>query len=192
MNRSLLAALVLAAVVTGGSARASIIETSTNVVPADNYAGPDSAMGTVFGTKTQGQTGTVSGQYVSPFPNNTSQYVAVQLGSAEYYYNSLYNTLSLVWGSPDSYNKIYLYNNGSQVGTISGDVIGSSSLSYFVTLTSSLDFNRVEFWSDRPAFEFSNVQVATVPIPAGVSLLAATLGVLGLFAMARRRANSLQ
>lgn len=188
MNRSLLAALVLAAVVTGGTARASIMETSTTVLPPDQY----NANFTTIGTVRKNQTGTVSGQYVSPFSNETSPYVSVQSGAAEYYFTGLYNTLSFVWGSPDAYNTVYLYNNGGQVGSISGDSIGSASLSYFVTLTSSLDFNRAEFFSDRAAFEFSNVQVAAVPIPAGVSLLAAALGVLGLFGMARRRANSLQ
>ena len=86
------------------------------------------------------------------------------------------SSLSLLWGSPDTYNRITLLNVvddpiegveivqeiGSVVPSVEGAVPASGTGAYLVSIVSSLDFNRVRVENTSntsPAFEFSNLIV---------------------------------
>ena len=98
--------------------------------------------------------------------------------------------LSLLWGSPDSYNELSFYLKGALQYSFNGsvDVNGGTPLNNgptsFVTV-SDLKFDEVRFFSNGDnAFEFANVDVAAIPVPAaGLMLLSA----IGGLAAARRR-----
>ncbi|MEO0370917.1 MAG: VPLPA-CTERM sorting domain-containing protein [Pseudomonadota bacterium] len=100
------------------------------------------------------------------------------------------DTLNLLWGSIDGYNSIEFFAGGSSLGVISnGDITPSSTEgagvgASYVSIFSDMAFDSVVFTSTSNAFEFGNVGVATVPLPAGVVLLGTALGGLGV---ARRR-----
>ena len=105
--------------------------------------------------------------------------------------------LSLVWGSPDSYNEIQFYSLGSLVASITGSSItGGIALGVdFVTLSLIGGvFDTVTFLSHgQNAFEFANIRwspndlVPEVPLPAGMMLLLS--GLTGLGFLARRRSK---
>lgn len=169
-----------------GAANASLIVSSTTTLPTDNYTPPTSIL--AGSNVVLNATGTSGG--ASPFADTTSKYVGIQSGTAEYYFGSPETTLSLVWGSPDAYNFLSFYSGGTQVGTLDGSSIGPASQSYFVTLTSTSPFDRVDFSSTNIAFELSNVSasnVSTVPLPASLPMFGAALFALCGFAWLKKR-----
>ena len=169
-----------------GAAHATLIVSSTTNLPADNYTPPTSIL---YGSNVVlGASGSSGG--ASPFADTTSKYVGIQSGTAEYYFGAPENTLSLVWGSPDAYNFVSLYNGGIQVGALNGSSIGQASQNYFTTLTSTSAFDRVDFSSDNIAFEISNVSasnVSAVPLPASLPMFGAALLALCGFAWLKKR-----
>jgi hypothetical protein len=173
----LLAAVAALGVMAGG-AHASTLVSSTTTLPADVFTPPNGGTtGTVLTP-----TGSVAFEYASPFSDDTSQYVAVQNGSATYDLTG--NTLSFVFGSPDTYNTIsFLDSNGNAFDTfVPGTGAGAgltAANSYFVTIRASGTFNAVEFSSTGPALEFSNVAVSNVPLPASAPMFGAALLALG-------------
>lgn len=177
-----LAAAAVLSLVAGG-AQASTITFITTDIPADNFTAPNSNTG---GTVTA--TGSVGGQFASPFGDDTSPYVAVQSGSATY--NLAGNSLSLVFGSPDSYNTISFVNSAGQVfdtftpGVGAGAALTTTS---FLTIRADGNFSSVQFSSGQPAFEFSNVSVSSVPLPASAPMFGAALLALGGLGYAAKR-----
>ena len=168
----LLASVALASLVSVGSAGATVIATYSPIVPVDHYVAPTSTTGTVF----LNETGTVSGKYKSPFSNGTSPYVAVEKGFATYAVATS-KSVSLVWGTPDSYNTVLFFSGTTLVGSITGSSIGpgNGTGNYFADLTSTASFDKIEFASTQPAFEFSNVTVSVVPLPTSLPLFGAAL-----------------
>jgi hypothetical protein len=121
--------------------------------------------------------------YKSPFSDTISPYVAVETGFAAYTSAKLGNQLSLVWGTPDKFNKILFFDGTSLVGSITGSSIGlgNGRGAYFATLKSSVAFNKVELVSPSASFEFSNVSISAVPLPASFPMLGGALLALAGF-----------
>lgn len=109
------------------------------------------------------------------------------------------NYLGLLWGSVDPVNKqdnrIVFYNYGSKVGEVSGSDIIAATLNIvpgdrgikgttYVNIT-GLVFNRAVFTSQQNAFEFDNLAVKPVPLPAAVWLFGSAL--VGLAGVGRRK-----
>lgn len=143
--------------------------------------------------------GSLSGQYRSPFENATPaqvggldwkdiQYWNVLGGSASTLsFTKNQDSLSFLWGSVDSYNAMEFYLDGSLVSTVTnsdflGEVIGVGAS--YISIT-DLIFDEVQFLSKSNSFEFSNITVSAIPLPAGGLLLLFGLG--GLVAAGRRR-----
>jgi hypothetical protein len=112
-------------------------------------------------------------------------------GSLTFTFAKFADAFSLVWGSPDDYNKLEFYNGTTLVDTVLGAAISPCCNSGQLNIPNSLVnistdawFNKVVFTSGQPAFEFANVSASEVPLPAGGLLL---LGGLGALAATRRR-----
>ena len=185
MKRIHLLAATAAICLAASGAQASTLLSSTTTLPADMFSAPTSQTG---GTLV-GVTGSVGGQYASPFGDNTSPYNAVQSGNAEYDFAGLFNRLSFVFGSPDGYNSISFLRNGATVDTFTTAGTSLSSLdNYLVTIGTTQRFDAVQFSSTSAALEFSNVSVSAVPLPASAPLFgAALLGLAGLGYAANRK-----
>ena len=112
--------------------------------------------------------------------------------------------LILLWGSIDAWNSLEFQRDGVSIGTIGGrDVQDAASWlissgdqgaagSAYVTIASSLEFNRVIARSTNPSFEFAAVvstRAADVPEPPALALFGGALAGLGA-ARARRPARS--
>ncbi|MBK0329175.1 VPLPA-CTERM sorting domain-containing protein [Rhodobacteraceae bacterium F11138] len=112
--------------------------------------------------------------------------------------SGLSSSISLLWGSPDSYNTLELYKGDNFVGSISGaefNIVAREAS--FVTITAddaSEYFDTVWFSSGNQnrginAFEFSNITaVSQVPLPASGLLLIGGLGALA--ARSRRKSKN--
>lgn len=116
--------------------------------------------------------------------------------SAIYSFDRTMRALSLVWGSVGPQNSIGFFLNGQAVQRNGEDFIlfGGEILtqpnpnSVFVTV-SNLQFDELVFTAGRPAFEFANLNVIPIPLPASLPLLAAGLAALGFV---RRRQKMLR
>ena len=112
-----------------------------------------------------------------------------------------FNTLSLIWGTPDFLNGPFinvltLFDGTDEVAsftgaqlTAEGAIVGDP---YLAEIRSDVFFDSVVFTSgDLPAFEFGNVvaSVSAVPLPAGgLLLLSGLFGVAGLNRRKKRAA----
>lgn len=113
-------------------------------------------------------------------------------GSAAYNLHTTTNTVSFIWGSPDWYNTLAFYSNGTQIDSISGSMISTQAnlgnKAAYVTLTTATSFDRLVFASSQNSFEYAfpaaYVAPSAVPVPAA-GLLA--MGGIGALAALRRR-----
>lgn len=138
-------------------------------------------------------TASVSGQYRSPWQgssNDGANYASVQAGGfVEFVFTQLQDSVSLIWGSPDTYNDLVITLIGDTTETVNGSqVFGTSGiLASLVTIT-DVSFNKLRFESGRNAFEFANLKTTAVPLPAALPLLAGGLGILGFAGWRRKKA----
>ena len=94
------------------------------------------------------------------------------------------NSVSFLWGSPDSYNEFsYTYTSGNStfVNTVLGTSLdGDRSVGVYLTLTANAGdlITGLSFKSASDAFEVDNFRVASVPEPETYALMLAGLGVL--------------
>ena len=155
---------------------------------------PTSSTGTVVL-----ETLSIPGVTRSPFENGPgygSPYISINIGSALYSFDTPENTLSIFWGSPDSFNTLSFYASKDGTGTPLFSLTGSSLLiqTYghdFVNFQ-TLDgfFNSVVLSSTDYSFEFSNLSasdppLAAVPLPGAFPLFVS--GLVGLLLLGWRR-----
>lgn len=142
------------------------------------------------------QTDNARNQYLSPFDGTGdfgAGYYALRRGeTATLEADGVSNSLSLLWGSIDdspTWNLISFYLNGSLVDAVSGENVVDAGLRAGPTIIeiSDVTFDAVVFSASSNAFEFSNVSVAPVPLPASGLLLLVGMGGVVLL---RRRAQA--
>jgi hypothetical protein len=107
--------------------------------------------------------------------------------------------ISLLWGSPDSYNVIDFYSGLNGKGTLVDSITGSSlELQTYghdqVSIATAAFESFVILSPGQNAFEYADLLLAgggnlqPTPLPAALPLFAGGLGFLGYFARKRRRA----
>ena len=158
--------------------------------------------GTVYAPGALGTiTSSSSSQFRSPFENfatpgtgvgnwATLPYSSVEAGASATYVFSSVHILSILWGSPDTYNSLEFLNSGDPIETFTGadlevQIYGHDLVSFIDTTG---DFNEIILSSQQNAFEFADLVAPnsdplslSTPIPGALPLLATGLGVLGLF-----------
>ena len=172
------------------------VDWDTDVPADDTYVpGANSTTGTVY----QGATGSVGGVRRSPWDTiagmeDTGTYTSVSGdASATYMLGAAINEFSFMWGSVDDYNMIEFWNDGEWLGILGGDdsqLDGAPKRVEWVNATITLDmlFDEVRFISGSNAFEYANVGLSVVPLPAALPLYGAGLAVLGFMGWRRRKA----
>lgn len=180
------------------SAQSAVVTVDWNTdTPAVDTFVPNatSTTGTVF----QGATGSVSYLRRSPWDTipamaDTGTYTSVSGDStATYELTSAINSFSFMWGSVDDYNHLEFWNDGAWLGMLSGSdaqLVGAPKAVEWVNATITLDmlFDEVRFISGTNAFEYANLGLSVVPLPAALPLYGAGLAVLGFMGWRRRKA----
>ncbi len=169
------------------------------------------------GTVYFNETGSVADVYRSPFENASFSaganydasnggwqlpgfdklpYTSVQANSsATYTFNFAATEITLLWGSPDSYNYISFFGGpngtGANEGTISGSALDIYTYGHdqvALELTGDEPFLSVTFYSEGSnAFEFANLDPPPVPLPGTLPLIAGGLSALGWLTSRRKR-----
>lgn len=180
----------LAASLVALGAQAATISTTT-VLPAP--AGPNPLASAITGTVGENVTTSVAGLRRSPWqgtPFAGSPFTAVAGGAtATYRFGRDAESFDLLWGSVDRVNSIQLFDNGVLVETISGALFrprGSAAIPFLTLSVMNVLFDELRFSSGGNSFEYANLSVSEVPLPAGFVLLVSALG--GLVLLRRRAA----
>jgi hypothetical protein len=186
--------LVAAAALAIGLAGAASAATVTwSALPATSA--PNPTITAQSGTVIADTAGTVGGVRLSPWQGTagaaTNVFTSVAVGFAEYSFNTLKGSLSFVWGSPDSFNSVQFFRNGSLIDTVIGFGTGKNlalPTALMTLIGDDMGFDAVRFVSERKAFEYGFVTVtdlAPIPVPAAGLLLLTAVG--GVAALRRRK-----
>ncbi|MEH6546057.1 MAG: VPLPA-CTERM sorting domain-containing protein [Sneathiella sp.] len=171
------------------------VEWDTDVPPADTFVPTaTSTSGTVY----QGATGSVGGVRRSPWDTipamaDTGTYTSVSGdASATYELTSAINSFTFMWGSVDDYNMMEFWNGDEYLGILEGSdaqLDGAPKRVEWINATITLDmlFDKVRFVSGNNAFEYANVELSVVPLPAALPLYGAGLAALGFMGWRHRR-----
>lgn len=185
----------------------AVTVTSTDVIPTTPVANPlaDSISGTVL----ENTTGSVAGERLSPWTSvladiSAAPYTAILADSSATYSitGNKVGEISLLWGSPDTYNDlvITLSGAGGSVTINGGDPAlqpvfpgpagtGRGVSLVTITDTAGFGFDSITLSSTGlNAFEFANLTLAPIPLPASLPLLIAGLGGVA-FVRSRRKAS---
>jgi hypothetical protein len=181
------------------SAQAATVTFNTNEPLADTFVpAATSTTGNVF----QGVTGSIGGLRRSPWDtistndlDENGTYTSVSGdSSAIYELTSAINSFEFMWGSVDDYNIIEFYFNGDWVDMLMGDDAqlagapdGVKWINALVSTEKGNLFDEVRFISGGNAFEYANVQLSVVPLPAALPLYGAGIAVLGFMGWRKRR-----
>ena len=179
-----------------GSAGAVVVKTDlpAPVTNADALADPTSTSGSVRIDFTGNNFDGVTPSALSPFAGTAFEdvavYHAVSAGAeARYAFDRPQTQFSLLFGSPDSYNRLSFLLDGVEVFDLVGDDVvspGQLGSGAVYVLIRDLSFDEVRFSSSGDAFEFSNLfSLAQIPVPASLPLLFGALAGLGI--LTRRR-----
>ena len=200
--RGLAAAAVIALVPMAASA-ATII-TSVPMTPqqlGEVTSQPNPLFDVVSGAVLENTEDSVTGLKRSPFdtadpdPNNNAEeglYTSVGGGAYGIFnFDVVQVAMSMIWGSPDTYNTLTLSLGGNPVETIiPGSTAGAPDApqlgAWWFTVT-DIRFDSVKFESTTNAFEFANFTTTPIPLPAAGWLLLGGLGALGAVARRKRR-----
>lgn len=145
--------------------------------------------------------GSSSGNWASP-PNDTSNFYTVGPGAGQstpgtVLLNSLSKYFGFYGGSPDTYNAIELWRDGTRLHTYSGSELataaevqpngnwGTGAYWNIWALDASSYFNKILFVSSTNAFETDNHASLATPLPAAAWLFGSAL--LGFVTLSRRR-----
>jgi hypothetical protein len=207
MRRVFLAAVAALGFVTTAEAGVVTITlgSGANFDAFDNNA-PGSTAGTtstLYGTATWSTTSgigsrpsqvsdtSVSGRDLQPGGDSSNYVFAQQGGSVKVRFTGDLDSVTVYWGSPDSYNAIKFGNGdvitGSMVAAALGfPANGSNANSAWVTIADTAAFKSFTATSSRPAFEFD--MAGAVPEASTWGML--VLGFAGLsYAASRRNAS---
>lgn len=137
----------------------------------------------------------VANRDLAPNGDATNFIFAQQGGSATLNFVSELTSVTIYWGSPDTYNTVTLSNGDVITGTEVASALhfaanGSNANSMWVTITDTTQFNAFTATSGSPAFEFDLAgAVTTIPEPSSWAML--MLGFSGLgYAAFRRNAKT--
>lgn len=198
VSAAVLAATVLALYTFNQSAKAttvSIGSQDTSSLPTGVVLAPSSTTGS-FDLSV---TGSIPDVYLSPFGDSTTPYSVLSPGnlptgpsSATFSFgaNSTITSVSLLWGSPDSYNSVEFFDTlGNLITTFSGNSLTPPSpgdgFDYITFVaTGGTIGSMVLLDSGQAAFEYDSVD--PTPLPTTLSLLATGLAILGFFAYRRK------
>lgn len=151
---------------------------------------------TTLSNAVENEFGEIAGAYVTPWSdgNFDKSYTRVQSGgSATYALNSSVSGISFLWGSVDLFNSIeFLLGNAvvdSLTGTqaLVGYVPGVGNGAGTIEISALAAFDKIIFKSSGDAFEYANLQVTAVPLPAALPLYGAGIAVLGFMGWRRRQ-----
>jgi hypothetical protein len=171
----------------------------TAITDSDALLDPTSVSGFVRVDFAGSSLGNNAPRSLSPFAGtsfeNTALYHAVSANSeARYLFDSAQRQFSLLFGSPDAFNRLSFWLDGVDVFGLTGaDLLPANQLGKgaLMLLVSDIIFDEVRMASSRDSFEFSNVAslaVTSTPVPAPLAMLLASL--VGLAALANRRSAS--
>ena len=145
-------------------------------------------------------TGSVENLYRSPWEGTalegTGTYTSVEGDSyASYKFDTGYYAVDFMWGSVDDYNGLEFYYQGDWVDALYGDDAQLNSvqkgLGFIVASVMATGmFDEVRFTSGTNAFEYSNMTVSAVPLPAALPLYGAGLAVMGFVGWRKRRKSA--
>lgn len=152
---------------------------------------------TTNGTVYQNVTGSIGGVRRSPWENTSipgGTYTSVSGGSfASYVLDAAISSFSFMWGSVDTYNTIKFFKDGIETGE---QIVGQDGINAgapartgfgIATIFTDNEFNEIRFLSGGNAFEYANLNVSAVPLPAALPLYGAGLAVMGFIGWRKRR-----
>ena len=201
---ALLTVAVSAGLLISGSANAAIISVTSGGV-ANASSGQVSAFASVPGAVTYDMssntpvfggdpvlltTGSLSGQYATPFGDSTqfaSVGTTVTPSTSTVLLGGSFNYVGLYWGSIDTYNRLTITDasgdhevSSATFGTILNPAVGAQDAagSLYINIFTDSAITKLTFFSGDKAFEFDNLTVAAVPEASTWAMM--ILGFLGL------------
>jgi hypothetical protein len=219
-----MASLLALFAVTGGSATAAVVTLDNDLSALPTINDGYSASAILFPSTTYDHICTsgggclppdsVGGAYRSPYelPNGSGMedgyagtpFTSVRGGSVAYNFATGQTGLSILWGSPDSYNTLEFWSGqtladgttqGSLLGTIIGSALGDPQAlgHHYMTFgfDDSSEFLSIVLRSTTAAFEFAALTTsgpageAQLPLPPALILFGSAL--VGLVTLGRRR-----
>ena len=139
--------------------------------------------------ESQVQDTSLTSEYLQPLADKTNYIFAQADGTVVLTLPTAVTSLTIYWGSPDTYNTVDLGNGDAFTGTLFASTFsvaanGNNANSRWVTITDTTAFKTVTLGSTSPAFEF-DMAGSTVPETSTWAMM--VLGFLGLGYAAFRR-----